>query len=79
MPRNHSVKQTIEMLKNGESEPILIGSKGNKKVFHYPNGNPNVKASKVVEPEQKENHDEIIRFDPPKDNNSHKMWYQFWK
>jgi len=75
MPRNHSVKQTIEMLKNEESEPILIGSKENKKIFYYPNG----KASKTVEPEQKENHDEIIRFDPPKDNDPDKKWYQFWK
>jgi hypothetical protein len=78
MPRNHSVKQTIEMLKNGESEPILIGSKGNKKFFYYPNGKPS-KASKTVEPEQKENHDKIIRFDPPKDNDPDKKWYQFWK
>ena len=72
MPRNNSIKQTIEMLKNGE--PVIIGSDEHKKVF-YPGG----KASKTVEVEKTEGHNEIIRFDPPKDNDPDKKWYQFWK
>jgi hypothetical protein len=65
MPRNYSVKQTIEMLKNGEA--IIIGSNKNQSIF-YPGKTSDIGSR-----------DEIIKFNPPKGKEDHKKWYQFWK
>lgn len=80
MPRNYSVKQTIEMLKQGEA--VTMG-KGNKQ-FTYPIKEKKVEDKAKHEPTAQktvdnkvESADNIIRFDPPKEDN--KKWYQFWK
>lgn len=63
MPRNYSVKQTIQMLKNGETKLMKN----------------DVKAKKNVELENVETTNEILRFNHPDNKKSDKKWYQFWK
>ena len=85
MPRNYSVKQTIEMLKNGEA--VIVGTNENQKVFYTVKDkkvedtptNPNPTAQKTVEKKLEKPEDEIIRFDHPDKETDNKKWYQFWK
>jgi len=76
MPRNHSVKQTIAMIKSGikeKQEEKTI----EPEIFNAPIITNECEVSCNVELKAIEK-DEVIRF-YRKDEKPNKKWYQFWK
>ena len=76
MPRNHSVKQTVAMIKSGikeKQEEKTI----EPEIFNVPIITNDCEVSCNVELKAAEK-DEVIRF-YRKDEKPNKKWYQFWK
>ena len=76
MPRNHSVKQTIAMIKSGIKEKQEEKT-AEPQIFNIPVIANECEVSCNVELKATEK-DEVIRF-YRKDEKPNKKWYQFWK
>ena len=76
MPRNYSVKQTIEMLKSNIKQAKELEKELEKKL-QTKSAEPKTSNPKPIKLETPKK-DSLIRFDKP-DKKPTKKWYQFWK
>ena len=74
MPRNYSVKQTVEMLKSN----IKKAKELDKSYEDVAEPTPPPPPEPVVTQTETTSKDEIIKFERPDDKPT-KKWYQFWK
>ncbi len=74
MPRNYSVKQTVEMLKSNIKKAKELDKSCAKEIEDVAEPPP----EPVVTQTETTSKDEIIKFERPDDKPT-KKWYQFWK
>ena len=81
MPRNYSVKQTVEMLKSNIKKAKELDksyAEETEEIEDVAEPTPPPPPEPVVTQTETTSKDEIIKFERPDDKPT-KKWYQFWK